>query len=83
MCYHYAIKAEKYEIEQRYNAAFEDGVEFNPVYHTNGFAHEHLPVITQEDKGVIQLYQWGPFNLYSKQNPKYTTLNAVSENESW
>ncbi|GEM_PF-2252077 len=30
MCYHFAIKAEKYEIEQRYNAAFEDGVEFNP-----------------------------------------------------
>lgn len=79
MCYHYAIKAEKYEIEQRYNAAFEDGVEFNPVYHTNGFAHEHLPVITQDDTGMIQLYQWGPFNLYSKQNPMYTTLNAVSE----
>lgn len=53
---------------------------YRPIPHTNGFAHDLMPVITQENPDRIQLYQWGPFNAYAAENEKkYNTLNAISE----
>ena len=46
MCYNYAIKAAKQEIEERYNATFYYDEDDEPLFldiHANGFTHLKMP----------------------------------------
>ncbi|MCO4293049.1 SOS response-associated peptidase [Solitalea sp. MAHUQ-68] len=80
MCYNYKNDAEAKDMRVRFKRKMKDEDEQNykPVFKAFGFDHPLMPVITQEEPELIQLYQWGPFNLFSAEN-KYNTLNAVSE----
>ncbi|NJN42932.1 MAG: SOS response-associated peptidase [Flammeovirgaceae bacterium] len=55
-----------------------------PVYHTSGFDHPDIPVITQEDPDRIQMMEWGLIPWWIKTNQEAikisnSTLNARAE----
>lgn len=85
MCYNYKIKAEKKELEQRYNAAFYDEnvlPEFDIT--ANGFTHVEMPVISNAEPNKIQFYKWGLIPFFAKDKSNAATLakmclNAVYE----
>ena len=57
MCYHYALWADKPTLEERYTN--ELIAEYDAIYHNDGFSHRAMPVITADQPGKIQLYEWG------------------------
>ena len=69
MCYNYAIKAAKQEIEERYNATFYYDEDDEPLFldiHANGFTHLKMPVITNKEPDKIQLFHWGLIPFFAK-----------------
>ena len=59
MCYdiaYFTKKIEKYG--QRFGVEYGQS-EITAVYHTNGFKHEPVPVITHDDPEHIQMFTWG------------------------
>ncbi|POY35478.1 hypothetical protein C3K47_15575 [Solitalea longa] len=82
MCYNYKNDAASKDMKVRFKRKMkeEDEQNYKPVFKANGFSHPLMPVITQEEPELIQLYQWGPFNAFAAENErKYNTLNAISE----
>lgn len=81
MCYDVAYLTRKIEYyEKRFNASYGD-IPFAPMYHSNGFDHMDVPVITHEEPGQIQLYTWGLIPAWVKgmekaQKIQNSTLNA-------
>ena len=81
MCYDIAYFTKKIE---KYQERF--GVEYGPsdilkVFHTNGFAHQQIPVVTHEAPDTIQMFNWGliPFwvkDAKSAARLQNSTLNA-------
>lgn len=81
MCYDIAYFTKKIE---KYEKRF--GVEYGnrnviPVYHTNGFDHLEVPVITHRDPTQLQMFGWGliPFWVKDLQHAakiQNSTLNA-------
>jgi putative SOS response-associated peptidase YedK len=72
-----------FAIEEQLHVRWE-GMEWQPVYHANGFTFQAMPVITQEDPQHVQLFQWGliPHWVKSKADAdklKAQTLNARTE----
>jgi len=59
MCFSNSLSKKSQEIENRFSAKFENGVDFKPIYHASGFAFPLWPVITTENPTKIQIYQWG------------------------
>ncbi len=53
------------------------------VYHSHGFQHKEVPVISSEDISSIKLYQWGLVPFWTKPNDiasiQNRTLNARGE----
>ncbi len=59
MCYDIAYLTRKISYyEQRFGAEYGE-VPFAPMYHSNGFDHMEVPVITGDDPADIQLFSWG------------------------
>ena len=59
MCYDVAYLTRKIEYyEKRFGAEY-GGVPFTPMYHSNGFDHMDIPVITNDDPTAIQMFTWG------------------------
>lgn len=81
MCYDIAYLTRKIEVyEQRFNATYGDKP-FAPQYHSNGFDHMEVPVITGHDSDIIQLFIWGLIPYWAKDSTKVvkiqnSTLNA-------
>jgi putative SOS response-associated peptidase YedK len=81
MCYDIAYLTRKIEYyEKRFGASYGD-VPFTPMYHSNGFDHMDLPVITNEATDLIQLFSWGLIPEWVKDKEKAikiqnATLNA-------
>lgn len=59
MCYHYSVKVNQRKLEERFHVKFKPEAEYTPVYHTDGFAHNLMPVITADEPEAINLYNWG------------------------
>ena len=57
MCFHYSLTRERTDIEIQLGVHFEE--DWSPVFHANGFSFIKMPVITQQDPGKIQLFNWG------------------------
>ena len=85
MCYNV-----KYTAKKIIEYATKRGLEIDPAqipldYHyISGFDHPPLPVVTNQDPGVIQMYQWGLIPYWTKTQKdagqiKTRTLNAVGE----
>lgn len=82
MCFHASVVTPKGKVEERFNRAFKPGVDFDPLYHTSGFAHEELPIVGNENQ--IQLASWGLIPRWVKSledalKIRNQTLNARSE----
>ncbi len=81
MCYDVAYLTRKIEYyEKRFGASYGD-IPFAPMYHSNGFDHMDIPVITNEEPLLIQLFSWGLIPAWVKDREKATkiqnsTLNA-------
>jgi len=84
MCFHLAISEDREEIENTFQAEFDQDAAFAPIYHTSAFTTPYLPVICGSNTSQIQFLQWGlvPFWVKdSKQAAKirFGTFNARSE----
>ena len=84
MCFHNSLSESAQKIESRFNAKFESGVDFQPIYHASGFSFPKWVVITTEKPNTIQMYQWGLIPHWIKSLEDATrfranTLNAQSE----
>lgn len=80
MCYHTKITKNKEEMERHFHARASGMDRFVPGSVFKAFDFPMTPVITKEDPGIIQLYQWGllPHWADSSWNRNYT-LNARVE----
>lgn len=70
------------EAASRFNVEAE--IDFNPVFHASGFSFPEWPVITAEEPGKLNLFNWGliPFWVKDEEQAKQMrarTLNAKSE----
>ena len=86
MCYHYSMNSDRGSLEKRYKALLKQKQEQVklPLFHTSGFSHPALPVITSENPGEISFLHWGliPFWVKDEELAKKLasqTLNAKSE----
>ena len=84
MCFHYSLVAEKIALAQHYSAAWDTNAVWRPTYHANGFEHNAMPIITQQQPQQIQLYNWGlvPHWVHNNNDAaaiKTNTLNARAE----
>lgn len=59
MCFHLSATAAAKTLEARFKANFADADLFEPSAAMNAFAHPKLPVITGEDPGRFDLFNWG------------------------
>jgi putative SOS response-associated peptidase YedK len=80
MCYDVAYLTRKIEYyEKRFGASYGD-VPFAPMYHSNGFDHMDIPVITNEDPGLIQLLSWGLIPAWVKDVDKAHSIRNATLN---
>ena len=79
MCYHTIQTKTVEQLEQRFQAKFELPLSFQPSVY-NGFEHPKTPLITNEKKEQIQLYEWGLLPHWAKDSSiAKSTLNARVE----
>jgi putative SOS response-associated peptidase YedK len=59
MCYYTKQTKEAVELENRFDARFEQYEDFRKSIQVNGFEYPKTPVITNEARDLIQHYEWG------------------------
>lgn len=59
MCFHSKLTKQAQQIENRFNAKFENITEFKTTSHYNGFNFPKTPIITNKDQSKIELFNWG------------------------
>lgn len=80
MCFYTKQSKSAKELKQRFNARFDDELRYEPQDYINGFAHPYMPVITNKDTSVIQLFNWGLLPSWAKDRTiQNNTLNARME----
>lgn len=79
MCFHSKQSKSAQELQHRFNAKFENPSEYSPSVY-NGFIFPKTPVITNQEKEIIQFYWWGLIPQWAKDNSiRKNTLNARIE----
>lgn len=79
MCFHSKQSKSAQELQNRFNAKFENEAEFTPAVY-NGFIFPKTPIITNKEPDKIQLYNWGLIPFWAKDDSiKKNTLNARIE----
>lgn len=80
MCFFSKLTSGISEVESRFNAKAEIGMSFQPKQMINGFEHPSTPVVCNEQRRNIQMFQWGLVPNWAKDKSirKYT-LNAAVE----
>ncbi len=80
MCYDVAYLTRKIAYyEKRFGASYGE-VPFAPMYHSNGFDHMDIPVITNEEPGSIQLFSWGLIPGWVKDMDKANSIRNATLN---
>jgi putative SOS response-associated peptidase YedK len=84
MCYHTSLARSADYLEKRFQAKFEQGTLFEPIYHHSGFSAPLHPVIANESIQSISLFQWGLVPFWTKDEAaaariRTQTLNAKAE----
>ncbi|MCH8904692.1 MAG: SOS response-associated peptidase [Bacteroidetes bacterium] len=80
MCGRSSITKSQKELEERFGATFysDEILKYDPNY--NAAPSQNLPVITNEDSDLIQLYRWGLIPFWSKDKSiSYKMINARAE----
>ncbi|HSP12731.1 MAG TPA: SOS response-associated peptidase [Salegentibacter sp.] len=80
MCYHTKLNAKLTEIERAFDARFIEPEAYTPMEEINAFSFMKTPVITDENKGEIEMFNWGLIPFWAKDDKiKKMTLNARIE----
>jgi putative SOS response-associated peptidase YedK len=83
MCFHTSNTKTANQLEDQFDARFEDITIYEPNYHLNGFDYGYMYIITQEDDERIEPSKWGllplDFNDADGFRKRFNTLNARSE----
>jgi putative SOS response-associated peptidase YedK len=82
MCFHNALSKKAQEVANRFHA--EPEIDFEPIFHGNGFTFPQWPVITSEEPEKIRMFNWGLIphwvkNVEDAKKIRAQTLNAKSE----
>ena len=79
MCFFMQISKDATELKHRFNAKFENDLDFRPQSY-NGFQYPKIPVITNQKSDTIQLFEWGLIPSWAKNDEiQKNTLNARFE----
>jgi putative SOS response-associated peptidase YedK len=80
MCFHTELTKIAIELETRFEATFDNPLEFQPHNHINGFEFPKTPVIIDEKPQIITQYNWGLIPAWAKDEEiQKHTLNAKIE----
>lgn len=81
MCYHVSQHKPIKAIEEEFDRPVLQTELFEQGYHLNGFAQPYLPVISTDNKGVVDMYRWKliPHWVKKEADWKANTLNAQGE----
>lgn len=80
MCYHTKQTKKATEVQKRFEATIEQIEIFKPVSHYNAFEFPLMPVITNENSGLIRHFNWGLIPGWSSDMEiRKQTLNARIE----
>lgn len=84
MCYHYAVTSNQKKLEDRFHVKFKPETSHQPIYHSNGFAHPQMPIITADEPDAINMYNWGLIPHFMKTEAeanklRINTLNSKGE----
>lgn len=76
----YKLNAKLQDIERTFGAQFIDPASYTPMEEINAFDFLETPVITDENLGEIQMFNWGLISYWAKGDKiKKITLNAKIE----
>jgi putative SOS response-associated peptidase YedK len=79
MCFYSKQSKSALELQNRFNATFENRNQYSPSVY-NGFQFPKTPIIANADTGKIQLFHWGLIPHWAKDNSiRKNTLNARIE----
>jgi len=84
MCFNVSLSKDPDFLQRRFNAKFLDPDTFEPMYHSPAFSTPKHPVISNERKDTIQLFDWGliPHRVKDSKSAddiRFKTFNARSE----
>tara|TARA_B100000949_G_scaffold171470_1_gene151850 strand:- start:2150 stop:2767 length:618 start_codon:yes stop_codon:yes gene_type:complete len=80
MCYHTKLNAPKDAIQKEFDAEFYEPELYVPKEAINGFSFSKNPVILDEDRGHINMANWGLIPFWAKDDSiKKMTLNSRIE----
>jgi putative SOS response-associated peptidase YedK len=80
MCYRTKLNSKLSEIEKAFEGRFIEPEAYKPMDEINAFTFSRTPVITNENHGEIQMFNWGLIPFWAKDDKiKKMTLNAKIE----
>lgn len=80
MCYRTKLNSKIKEIEKTFDAGFLEPESYTPKEEINAFEFQKTPVITNENRGEIEMFHWGLIPFWAKDEQiKKMTLNAKIE----
>ncbi len=84
MCFNISINKESKELEERFDASFENNDDFEKIYHVSAVASPSLPVLTSDEPSKFRFYNWGliPHWVQSREQAddlRLKTVNARAE----
>ena len=80
MCFRTKLNSRIRDIEKTFDSAFIEPEAYTPQQEINGFDFARTPVITDENQGEIQMFNWGLIPYWAKDDKiKKMTLNAKIE----
>jgi len=80
MCYRTKLNSKLKEIERALDARFIEPDSYKPQQEINAFTFSKTPVISDENQGEIQMFNWGLIPFWAKDDKiKKMTLNAKIE----
>lgn len=83
MCYRTKLSSKLTDIEKAFEARFIEPETYTPQMEINAFTFSKTPVITDENSGEVQMFQWGLVPFWAKDDSiKKMTLNAKIETAS-
>lgn len=80
MCYRTKLNAKLSEIERAFDARFIEPEAYKPMEEINAFSFIKTPVVTDENQGEIEMFNWGLIPFWAKHDKiRKMTLNARIE----
>lgn len=80
LCFNISINKEPEELEERFDASFDKGIDFQRVYHVSALDSPSLPVLTADNPKRFQFFRWGlvPHWVKDKEQAEDIRLKTVN-----